>query len=93
MSDEISFEGPPPPGQKHRRDWSKVAAILKARPNEWAIVSRSAQRNVTTAINSGVYKDFRPTEYWEAVSRKNETTGEILTYVRYIGPAEEEEQP
>lgn len=85
---EIVWEEPPSwSGGKGQFDWAAVAALLRRRPKEWAIVRVMADsmRSTQTAhyIKSGKLAAFRPAGDFEARARC--VDGEYRVYARYVG--------
>lgn len=82
----IEFKTPPPsktgiePGAKHR----DIAAALKARPNEWALILPDRSASTVQAITSGRNAAFQPPGSFEAVSRSRKN-GRADIYARYVG--------
>lgn len=76
--------------RRPRRDWSGVAADLKANKDQWGRVDTdSSTPGLTYHINRGQLKDFRPKGAFEARSTKNET-GTYEIFARYVGEPEVE---
>lgn len=65
----IVWQDPPPDGRA-RNNWTAVAAALRARPGEWALVASGASSSLATQIRSGRRVAFGPAGSFEAVSRK-----------------------
>jgi len=82
---QIKFEEPQPNPRK-RHDWESIAAQLKARPNEWAVIAEDCYSGVAGNIKSGKYKAFRPVGRWETTSRgvDVETGKAEKIYARYV---------
>lgn len=82
----VEFLGPPPAAEsKH----SKIAAALRARPGEWAVVQRAATigraASAAQAIRSAKLSAYGPRGSYQAVAR---TVGaEHRVYARFVaGP-------
>lgn len=84
----IDFMGPPPQATTGSRH-AEIAAALKQRPGEWAVVRRTDTANksgaAAQAIRSGRLRAYAPTGAYEAVART--VDGEHRVYARYVGGA------
>ncbi|SOE25648.1 hypothetical protein [Streptomyces sp. OK228] len=84
----LHFEDPPPAARLGSRvDHAAVAAELKARPGEWAIVGTHATGGAANTaagrIKSGHPHAYRPAGAFDAVGRT--VNGEHRTYAMYRG--------
>ena len=83
---ELTWEDPP----LSRRgapstDWHAIAATLRTRPNEWAlIVQKSRYSSSSSFIASGRINAFRPGGTFQGRSAKNDD-GTFRIYARYVG--------
>lgn len=93
MSAVIRWEPPPaarrassePPSEF---DHHGIAAELRARPGDWAVVCESGTNPALTArINRGELSAYRPAGCFEAVCRAN-GSGVLVIYARYLGDPE-----
>ncbi|MEU3851785.1 hypothetical protein [Streptomyces sp. NPDC029554] len=90
----LRFENPPADGRRNGSYPSagEVAAALKARPGQWAVVRTVPARTTaaTSAYNIRVAKSaaYAPAGSFEAVSRS--VDGEYRVYARYVGPVSAE---
>lgn len=92
---KIEWKEPTP--QMHDRgfppvlDWFAVAAALKERPGQFALVGRGIDRQHTTRINKGLNSAFRDGKYQATVrgcgKYDNPKHGDL--FIRYIGPLDE----
>lgn len=77
------WEDPPP------KRWSLIAAELRSRPGEWALVAENATTATTTYINQGRITAFRPAGAFEARSVLDPRTRRAAkVFARYVGGAE-----
>lgn len=81
MTEVIAWK--PPPGQPRRRArYHYVAAELRRRPGQWALVKASVSpagaRATVSQIRRGLVPAFLPTGHFEAVVRG------LGVYVRYV---------
>lgn len=65
----IVWQDPPPDGRTVT-NWNAVAAALRARPGEWALVASGVSSSLATQIRSGRRVAFRPARSFDATSRK-----------------------
>ncbi|MER6360074.1 hypothetical protein [Kitasatospora sp. NPDC001527] len=80
----VEFLGPPPAAEsKH----SRIAAALRARPGEWAVVQRATTiaraASAAQAIRSAKLAAYGPAGLFQAVSRT--VDGEHRVYARFVG--------
>ncbi|KIF67582.1 hypothetical protein HY68_01365 [Streptomyces sp. AcH 505] len=87
---EIHFEAPPPGrngGHQPATDHRAVAATLRERPGEWALIRRAGTQgsagSTARLIKRGALLSYAPPGSFEAVSRAID--GEFRIYARYIG--------
>ncbi|MGW1998390.1 hypothetical protein [Embleya sp. NPDC001921] len=89
MKSSIRFEEPPA-SKRSSNPTIAIAAALKARPNEWAIVHVAAAsalaNNKATQIRAGRARAFTPAGAFEAKTRV--VDGEYRVYARFVGSAE-----
>ncbi|MEH1168935.1 hypothetical protein V6V47_26480 [Micromonospora sp. CPCC 205539] len=92
----LRWEDPPPPTRRNPRTPGgataaaeravRIAAELRARPGEWAVIAEGANSRVlTTRIRHGVIAVWRPAGAYEAVCRT--VDGRITVFARYVGAA------
>jgi hypothetical protein len=82
----VKFQDPPPAKTgPHAGGWFQIAAELKARPGEWAIVRENVTSNISTYIRRGGSAAFVPAGSFEATARRNGTPGRVDIYARYVG--------
>lgn len=80
-SSGVVWEDPPPP---HAGDSGPLAAALRARPGEWAVVYPAAKSQAAApAIRRGM-GSWAPAGSFEAISRSNED-GTFRVYARFVG--------
>jgi len=86
VSAEIEWSDPPT-SSRDNRNWPQIAAALRLRPNEWAIVEKPATAyqagQLAANIRRGKVGGVRPDEDFDAMSRK--VDGEYRVYARYVG--------
>ncbi|MGW7413410.1 hypothetical protein [Streptomyces sp. NPDC054863] len=88
----VEFLGPPPAGKntKHNR----AAQALRARPEEWAVVQRSASpacaASAAQAIRTGRLAAYAPAGDFQAIARTVDGSGNVehRVYVRYVGASQ-----
>ncbi|WP_405018149.1 hypothetical protein OHV05_15280 [Kitasatospora sp. NBC_00070] len=87
-SKTVEFLGPPPPAEtKHGR----IAAALRDRPGEWAVVQRVASigraASAAQAIRSAKLAAYGPPGAFQAVARtvQNGHVVEHRVYARFVG--------
>jgi hypothetical protein len=82
---EVVWE-PPPPEQRKRYDWNKIAAKLKRRPGEWAKVFEQDRTSVVNAIRQGAVKSLHPDLGFEVRTRNNVRAPirKCDLYLRYV---------
>ena len=82
---------PPKPHSTHRSGkHAGIAAKLRARPGEWALILRAASPTIAEQIRKGGLVAFRPAGAYEAVSRRNGNASakRVEIYARYVGGGE-----
>lgn len=89
----LRWEAPPPdargrmsPVRSPRRDYTAIAAALRERPGEWAVVAEIPYiggANLVTRINRGAGPDWRPAGSFEATCRY--VDGTTVVYARFLG--------
>lgn len=97
MPEEITFEDPPPNGREARASHAIVAAQLREKPGQWALVDRrSTARNAASTAYAIAHargmRHYAPEGAFEAMSRtvhiKNPDgtrRTEYRVYSRYVG--------
>lgn len=91
----IRWEAPPPTnrgravgtGPDHVDPFAELAATLRSRPGEWAVVfegQNASASHVATRFRSGMVPSTQPPGSFEASSRKL-PNGMTATYARYVG--------
>lgn len=88
----LRWEDPPPDGraagrQRRYTDHDQIAAVLRRHPRRWALIAMDLPTGIAAAINGGQHRAYRPGGTFEAAGRFQ--NGMTLTYVRFIGPADE----
>lgn len=80
---EIVWQDPPPmPGA--RGQYPAIAAALRARPGEWALVRSDVSEAIAWQIRRGVIQAFLPPGTFEARSVITEGRKADI-YARYVG--------
>jgi hypothetical protein len=82
----IRWEDPPEPaarGRRHTLAWAEVAAELRARPGEWAVVYEGASNNALPDRIKAGKAGFTPAGAFEATLRGAGRAQ--ATYARYVG--------
>lgn len=85
----IRWEDPPPvssriPGRPTVADWWTIAAQLRDRPKEWAVVCEGTlSESYPARIRQGIIAAFKPAGSFDAVARN--ASGVYLLYARYVG--------
>lgn len=102
MTDEIRFEDPPP-GREHVRQQSHaiIAAQLRERPGQWALVATKATSHKAAALAYAIrtarnLRHYAPAGAYEAVARSVRVTDpgserertEYRVFARYVGGEE-----
>jgi len=88
----IAWEDPPSNRRRKGRDWSPVAADLKAHPGKWArIFEGKASRSLAGNISMGVLKAFQPKNSFQGAARQHD--GEVTIWARYVGENGEYDTP
>lgn len=85
MSAIIRWEPPPAERTKPRRiaQWEGVAADLRERPGEWALIATGVEHaNTAGQINAARIRCFAPAGAFEA--QRQLVDGEIRVYARYV---------
>lgn len=83
----IEFKNPPskvtgPKSSKH----DPIAAQLKERPGEWALILTAASPSTAAAVKRGLIKAYRPPGSFEATAR-DAKNGRADIYARFVGEA------
>lgn len=87
MSD-LKWQDPPPnaAGRPSLTDWRAVAAALRERPGEWALVVEGVSISTATNIKKARLVAFAPAGSFEAVARNGSNkTKRADIYARYVG--------
>ncbi len=98
MTGVLRWEEPPNRRQNKATRWAPVAAELRARPGEWAVIEETSNQTSTAATVQYVKKGdgpFAPLGAFDAISRTERLPkgpgGGALTvtkvYARYVGGA------
>ncbi|WP_086846954.1 hypothetical protein [Amycolatopsis kentuckyensis] len=90
MTDDLTWAPPPPVNRGGRRpsqEWFDIAAKLRQKPGEWAIVksakSPSNASDIAMRIRRGGIEAFAPADTFEATSRSD--GGDMfVVYARYV---------
>jgi hypothetical protein len=86
MSELVWEEPPARTSRTATRDHAAIAAQLKSRPGQWAVIEageRNNMNNVAMRIKRGDLPAYRPAGAFEAVTRTKD--GEVRVYARYTG--------
>lgn len=88
MSDDLKWEEPPARTRGGANGfWAEVAAVLTARPGEWAMVRECVSINGATQmaknLRSGVIVSFQRGKF--ETRSHTPTGGPFKVYARYIG--------
>ena len=78
----IKFQDPPPSATR-RGLHEKIAAKLRKRPGEWALIQHMSSTHNVDMIQRGRVKPYQPAGSFEATSRKRDEGYDI--YARYVG--------
>lgn len=69
--------------------WDDIAAALRERPGEWALVLRGIHSSYATQVRRGKLAAFQPPGAFEAVSTKSTVTNDGKPtndlYIKYVG--------
>lgn len=86
---DIKWEEPPADGRRQTR-WDLVAAALRERPGEWAMVKENTSSSTAVNISLGRLISFRPAGAFEARSVKAAKEGGERrdVYARFVGEGE-----
>lgn len=79
----VKFQDPPPSMERTHGKHYAIAAELKSRPGEWALIAEATSPSVVTYITRGLGSAYTPAGSFEAVSRLAE--GHRDVYARYVG--------
>lgn len=92
MESSLEWKEPPNPVRykKSNANWHEIADMLRARPNEWALVAEDVNPSVVTHIRRGRLKAFAPEGKFDASGQgRNERGYTKELYVRFISEAVE----
>jgi len=86
---EIKWEDPPerPAGRRYSKTkWSAIAAQLRSRPGEWAVVNTQRTvgpaANVASGLRRGAYRDMTPGQFEVKCTAVGD---EYRVYARFVG--------
>ena len=81
----IEWEAPLPV-ERTRYDWVKIAAQLRARPEEWAKVFEKDRTSIVNALRQGKVKALHPDLGFEVMTRRNVRSPVRICslYLRYV---------
>lgn len=85
MSALVTWEAPPPSARRRpdtRTDHDGIAAELRSRPGEWALLPAAAT-GMAGQIRRGDIRAYRPAGTFEAVRR--DSADGIRVWARYVG--------
>jgi len=85
----VRFEDPGPGTKRARHDHRAIAAELRSRPDEWALILEDVSNNFANQIRNGVLAAYRPVGAYEATTRGNTPSGRASIYARYVGGPDE----
>lgn len=90
VSDEVVWQEPPRSdrgrkrGKRGEHDHAAIAAALRQRPGEWALIPvTGVLTGITDHIRRGRLAAYRPAGQYEAVRRH--VNGETRVYARFVG--------
>lgn len=82
----IKFETPEPARSgKPRHDWAEIAAQLRKRPGEWAVIDEDCPKTQGVTFSRGGNKAFRPVGAWEFTVRGASKSRAEKLYGRFVG--------
>lgn len=85
---DVSWEIPPQSEAETRvrYDWTKIAALLRERPGEWAKVFEDDRTSVVNAIRQGSVRVLHPDLGFEVRTRNNvrSPVRRCSLYLRYV---------
>lgn len=83
---DIKWEEPTPNGRGNKplRDWAGIAALLRDRPGEWAVVAEDVSTSVASNIKQGRHRGFDAGEF-EVTCRGVKNSRAEKIYARYVG--------
>lgn len=85
----IVFTDPPETaGRGGRYPWEEIAAQLKTRPNQWALVLRDMPNPQVAAIKRGTYQAFRPAGAFDARAVRTADVNDQRRhdlYIKFLG--------
>lgn len=93
MSDVIRWEAPPPhrrAGQKQRSKYDAMAAMLRERPGEWALVLEDAPVGVCLGVAGMMRRGvgaFTPAHAFKSRQVGAAGAAKASLYARYVGGA------
>ena len=94
MSGVLRWEEPPNRRQSKAARWASVAAELRARPGEWAVIEETGTNTTTASTVQYIKKGdgpFAPIGAFEAISRSERGENRLIktqVYARYVGGAQ-----
>jgi hypothetical protein len=82
----IKFETPEPARSgKPRHNWAEIAAQLRKRPGEWAVIDEDCPKTQGGNFSRGGNKAFRPVGAWEFTVRGASKSRAEKLYGRFVG--------
>lgn len=79
----MKFESPPP-AHRARYDWNQIAAELRAKPGEWALLAKGERASIAVALRTGSIKTLHPTLGFHVTTRHNRHAGKSRTCDIYL---------
>ena len=82
---DIKWQAPPRSATRAVVDWAPIAAALRSRPGEWALVRQNAPHSTDgNSIKTGRLAAFRPAGSFEARTH-TVGAGRFDVYARFVG--------
>lgn len=80
---QVKWESPPATG-KVKYNWPKIAARLRAKPGEWALIYRQDRLSVANAVRQGHVRDVLPGDGFEVRTANTNTVDRTCSlYLRW----------
>lgn len=70
-SSTVKFGNPPPPRERAPYDWQKIAAKLRKKPGEWALIFEADKTTYASAIRISGIQYLRPADGFEVRTTNN----------------------
>lgn len=87
MSD-LKWETPPPQRRGRGFAYDEIAAALRSRPGEWALIAEDIECALVSRINKGTRRVWQPAGAFEArgqIIRTDGKTKRSKVWARYVG--------